>query len=576
MGTHHSLTGAIWQPTAVDEHSLARVRSESDLSDVAAQCLATRVGDNPCSDWLAPSIDHLHDPYDMMGMELAVVKLRKAIKDRKRIRIITDYDVDGTTSSLILQASLRLLDRDVQLDYHIPSRFGQGYGFSQTAADQAADDGVELIVTADIGVRDHLAVERARERGVDVLICDHHLPDGASVPDRATVLCPPQAGCTYPNRDLAACGVSLKLAQALLRDHPRFDDILASMLKLAAIGTVVDLVKLHSLENRAIVALGLAHLNQGPHHAGLQALLTACKLELGNISEGDLGFRIGPRINAAGRVADAEMVVRLLTCRDRDEAWKIAQTLEDLNRRRREIQKRLVAEALAQVGDNPSPFILVSGREDQGWHRGVVGIVASRLKDEYHRPVAVASIQGDKAVGSVRSIRGVHAVDALSSVGELLLKFGGHPAAAGFTVPTRYLDGLSDRLSEFVSSQTTAEDLVAVRRIDAEAQANSLDKRLHSELESLGPYGMGNPRPRLMLPGVTPMRVELKGAEQRMVKLLLKGPGSRPLDAIWWDQAKHAPTLRNGPIDLLCTLEENRYRGNSRLQLRIVDARTTV
>jgi single-stranded-DNA-specific exonuclease len=339
------------------------------------------------------------------------------------------------------------------VSYHIPSRFDEGYGFSVRAAQQAAEDGVGLVVTADIGVRDHAAIEAARSRGLGVLVCDHHLPAGAAVPQDAIVLCPPQAGDAYPNRSLAACGVSLKLAQALLREHPKRDGVIRSLLKLAAIGTVADMVSLGTLENRAIVALGLRELAQGPHHPGLQALLEVSGLTGGDarIDEAALGFRIGPRINAAGRVAEATLVVQLLTERDPARARALAERLDALNTERRDIQKRLVEGCLAAIPDPPPPFVLLSGREDEGWHRGVVGIVASRVKDELERPVAVVSIQGEWAVGSVRSVGGVHAVRALDSVSDLLAKYGGHPAAAGFTVRTADLDALRERLSAFVA-----------------------------------------------------------------------------------------------------------------------------
>lgn len=572
-----SLTGARWAEAPVPAHRVTALQVRTGLSSVAARCLAQRWdGDDlPDAAWLEPSIEHLHDPLQMLHMEAALDRLRHAAKGGRKIRVVTDYDVDGTTSSLILQAALKLLSPDVDISYHIPNRFDEGYGFSVAAARKAADDGVDLIVTADIGVRDHAAVQAAAERGVDVLICDHHLPAGASVPERATVLCPPQMGCSYPNRSLAACGVSLKLAQALLRDHPKRDAVVRSLLKLAAVGTVADLVPLTSLENRAIVSLGLGQLNRGPHHPGLSALLRVSGVELGEIDTYHLGYRIGPRINAAGRVADASLVVRLLNCRDPREAHALARELDQLNSRRKEIQDQLADDAIAQLQDDPPPFVVVSGAEEDGWHRGVVGIVASRLKETTHRPSAVISIQGDTAVGSVRSIPGVHAVRALDTAADLLVKYGGHPMAAGFTIPTRHLDTLRERLQSFVSQTLPDEDLVPVHEYDAEVAADDLHERLHGELKRLGPFGQGNPRPRLMVRGVQARNLAVLGKRGQALRLQIPrvGSPSGPLKGIWWDGAAHADVLGGGAVDLLGELEENVWRGRRSLQLEIRDAR---
>jgi single-stranded-DNA-specific exonuclease len=567
-----SFTGARWERLPVDPAALRSLTGRG-LSEVAARCMAIRWGDQAAAiaDLPEPELDALHDPLGMLGMEAAVERLRRAARDRQRVRVVTDYDVDGTTSSLILQAALRLIGPELRLDYHIPHRLTEGYGFSVAAAEQAAADGVDLIVTADIGVRDHAAVSAARAAGLDVLVCDHHLPAGESVPADAIVLCPPQTGDTYPNPSLAACGVSLKVAQALLADHPRRDDVLRSLLKLAAIGTVADMVPLTTPENRAIVTLGLRELNAGRHSPGLQALLDVADLKE-RIGVSDLGFRIGPRINAAGRVADANLVVELLTTRDPAHAAALARRLDALNRERRGIQDELVDKALAAVGADPPAFVVVDGPEDEGWHRGVVGIVAARLKERLHRSAAVVSVQGEVAVGSVRTTSGVHAVDALTACGDLLIKFGGHPRAAGFSVPTRHLDALRARLAAFVSEHA-ADALVPRRSVDAELGPEALDNALFEALRRLEPFGQGNPEPRLAVRGVRAQEVSLLGAAQRMVKLRVPRPGQDPIEAIWWDQAEHADALRAGPVDLLGTLSENVWKGRRTLQLRLSDAR---
>lgn len=570
-----SVTGAHWAGAEPAPERIAAIRQRTGLSEIGARVLALRWdGDDlPDATWLEPTLDHLHDPLRMRNMETALARLRYAVDRGQRIRVVTDYDVDGTTSSLILQAALKTLRPDVDISYHIPNRFGEGYGFSVLAAQQAAEDGVDLIVTADIGVRDHAAVEAARQAGVDVLICDHHLPAGADVPDGATVLCPPQAGCAYPNRSLAACGVSLKLAQALLRDHPKHRLILESLLKLAAIGTVADLVPLSTLENRAIVGLGLNQLNRGRHHPGLAALLKVARTRPGEIDTTHLGFYIGPRINAAGRVADARLVVQLLNCRDPKQAAALASELDALNDRRKQLQDQLTDELLEDLRADPPPFVVVAGPEEEGWHRGVVGIVASRVKDEVHRPAAVISIQGDTAVGSVRSVPGIHAVRALDSVADLLVKYGGHPMAAGFTVPTRQLDALRERLCSYVSEHRSEEELVPVRDYDATVPASQLDWGLLRELRRLGPFGQGNPAPSLRVSGIRPFRVQVVGQKQTTLKAWLPREGGAALEAVWFGGAEHADFLASGPVDLLGEIEENRFNGRSSLQFLIRDAR---
>ena len=571
-----SLQGARWALRTVDADRVGVLSERTGLSATAARCLALRFDgeDLPVSDLLHPTLEHLHDPMSMRNMEAALDRLEHALRTGEKLRVVTDYDVDGTTSSLILQAALKLRNPDLDLSYHIPNRFVEGYGFSTQAAEQAADDGVGLVVTADIGVRDHAAVAAARARGVDVLVCDHHLPAGASVPDGATVLCPPQEGDTYPNRALAACGVSLKLAHGLLKpQHRSWDRILRSLLKLAAIGTVADMVPLSTLENRAIVTMGLQELSGGRHHAGLRELLRIAGLDGRQVRSSDLGFRIGPRINAAGRVDDARLVVELLNCREPAHARELSRRLESLNTERKEIQRTLVREALERLEGSDAPFVVLAGREDQGWHRGVVGIVAARIKDQVHRPTAVVSIQGDRAVGSVRSIPGVHAVAALDSVADLLVKYGGHPMAAGFTVPTEHLDALRERLCEWVVANVDQARFVPTTEADAKVSVGRLGEGLYQDLARLGPFGQGNPRPLLWVPGVSTARSRRLGADRNTLKLWLDRPGSDALEALWWSGGAHQAAFDAGPMDVLGHLGVNEFRGKRTLQLEVRDAR---
>lgn len=565
-----SFRGQRWIHAPDDPGRVARLAVQAGLPPLVARILLQRAPSEDTDAWLHPSLEHLHDPFTMLGMATAVPRIAQAVRDRQRIRIVTDYDVDGTTSSLILQGTLRLLGAGDRLDYHIPHRFEEGYGFSPRAAQAAVQDGVDLLITADIGVRDHEAVRIAAEGGVDVIVCDHHLPAGEAVPDAAlAVLCPPQADCHYENPALAACGVSLKLAQALLDRHPKAEPILRSMLKMAAIGTVADVVDLGTLENRAIVALGLDELRRGQHSPGLSALLQAAGIRY-DLDQGwhldamDLGFRLGPRINAAGRLESATAVIQLMDERDPARARERARELNELNLARQQIQGRLVERALAQVGEDPPPFVLLWGPEEEGWHRGVVGIVAARLREQLHRPVAVVAVAGDQARGSVRSVPSVHAVAALDAAAELLDRYGGHPAAAGFSLPADRLPALAERLAAWTGQQHHDGLPPPELSIDATAAPELLTWPVVEGLARLGPHGKGNPAPLLAVPCV-PSALKPIGQEHL-------GFMAGAIEAVWWGGAAFADRLQ-GPVELAVEVGLHRYNGRTARRLTVRDAR---
>ena len=567
MPTPLSLTGRRWNLLPTETVRARELAERFALPLTAARCLLRRSSGAQLDAWMAPGMELLHDPYAMAGMDRAVARIRAAVDAGESIRIVTDYDVDGTTSSLILQGTLRLLGAGARLTYHIPDRFDEGYGFSVRAAEKAVAEGIGLLITADIGVRDHEAVRTAAAGGVDVIVCDHHLPGGESVPQAAyAVLCPPQDGCDYPNPALAACGVSLKLAQALLAEHPKRNIIIRSMLKVAAIGTVADVVDLGTLENRSIVAMGLEELSTGRHTPGLAALLDVSGIGDGPLQASDLGFRLGPRINAAGRLQSADAVIRLFDERDAHIASQKARALDRLNTERKSIQERLVTAALEQIPDPLPGFIVVSGTEEDGWHRGVVGIVASRLRDRVHRPAAVVSIQGDTAVASVRSVPQVHAVRALDSCQDLLVRYGGHPIAAGFTVPTARLAELADRLAAWVVEHADSDEMRPELELDAACSAVDIDRALARSLQRLAPFGKGNPAPLIQVGQVQVH--DIRVLKDKHLKFRASG-----VDAIWFNAADQREALSTGAVDLAARVELNRWRGRESVQLRVEDAR---
>ena len=575
MASPLSFTGARWDIRPPEPRVADALAHELGLHPLLAACLATRGHGSAASAqaFLQPSWQQIHDPWSMRDMAPAVARIQCAVAARERVRIITDYDVDGTTSALVIRATLTALGAIEGVDHHIPDRMGEGYGLSEAAVTAAADAGVTLLVAADIGVRDHAAVSIAVQRGLDVIICDHHLVRGDDVPPAVAVLCPGRPGCGYPNTSLAAVGVCFKLAQALLAEHPQRERLLRSLLKVVSLGTVADVVDLSPLENRAIVALGLEALSQGPHAPGLQALLQVAGCAGRSLSAGDLGFRLGPRVNAAGRLAHAGLALELLQARDGERARELAGELDGLNRRRQRLQEGLVQQLLDRVVPDPDPdavprcaaFPVFHGPEDSGWHRGIVGIVAGKLREVLQRPVAVAAVSDGQATGSLRSVPGVDAVAALECAEHLLTRFGGHPAAAGFSLPADRLPALERALSEHLERDVPPEALVPCRRADLLAELHLLGEPAARALVQLEPCGRGNPRPRLLVPGVVIQRV------RRVRQHLFFDLG--PVQGVWWSAARHTRALVGGPVDLLGSLGPDRRDGFTRPMFTVEDAR---
>jgi single-stranded-DNA-specific exonuclease len=573
--------GAHWEVAEIDERDVLRLARTLDVTAPLARILLARdKGDlAEARAFLAPSLaDHMHDPREMYGMEQAVDRLRAAIARGEGVRIVSDYDVDGTTASVILQHTLRLLGAAKLVSYHIPSRFDEGYGFSAAAAERAAEDGARLVVTCDIGVRDHAAVNRASDLGIDVIVCDHHLPPGEDVPDRAfAVLCPKQDRCTYPNDELAACGLSLKLSEALLRDHPRRAQFIASLAKIAAIGTIADMVGLHTRENRAIVAEGLAGLSRPSRNHGLNALLEAAGIAGRAVTTADCGFKLGPRINAAGRLAEATTVVELFNADTHARATVIAQELNRLNTQRQQVQQRLIEQVVNDLSTVGSPpyVVLFAGSEADGWHRGVVGIVASRVVELANRPAFIVAVdENGIGRGSARSTAGIHLVGALESCSDILVKFGGHAAAAGFTVRRENIDELRDRLSAHVASVLESDDALTPRyRADARLSLDEVTIDMARGLARLEPHGIGNPKPVFLLEGACVRRAFIM--KEKHLKLVLGDRDGRGVEAVWWDGATHEPDCAVGAmLDLLVTCGVNEWQGVERAQLTIKDARS--
>ncbi len=572
------LSGLRWQLINCDELALDRLQAETGEERVLLRCLLNRGLSNAADvkKFLAPEFaGHLHSPFLLRDMGQAVGRLQQAVRDRERIMIVTDFDVDGTTSSVILSHTLRLLGGGDLTSCYIPDRFTEGYGLSRQIVERAAAEGFRVIVTADIGIKSHAEARLARELGIDLIICDHHLPDGEDVPaDAFAVLCPKgSSGINYPNKHLAACGVSLKLSDALLDGHAKRVEILASLAKLTAIGTIADMVDLSAVENRAIVAHGLKALNQRSNNPGLRALLKLAQVN-NPITTFDIGFRVGPRINAAGRVAHADSVLALFDAKTDEEAMKLAFKLDAMNAQRQHIQHVLLEKLKEMIVGRPSELdrvLVFAGSEAEGFHRGVIGIACSKIVDLTGRPTFICSINEEGiAHGSARSINGFHLVEALDRVSNVLVKYGGHPLAAGFTVAAGKIEEMRYLLNRHAAEVLSEDDVGRAVRADAEIGLEQATVETTRALALLEPHGIGNPQP-LFLMRQLPLR-SVQVLKEKHLKLLI-GRERTEVEALWWNSAEHQPRIAGAKeISLICRLEINKWNSRENCQLNVVDA----
>jgi single-stranded-DNA-specific exonuclease len=560
------------EPDVVRTADLAAVLG---VSPIVAGLLSTRGYQDAAAarTFLNPSLDQLHDPFLMLGMSAAVNRLLHAIDNQEPILIYGDYDVDGTTGTAVLLRALRMLGATA--GYHVPHRFTEGYGIQQPALEKAASEGYKLVVSVDCGIRAHEPLYWARDNGLDIVITDHHLPDeDEGAPPALAVLNPNQHGCEYPDKNLAGVGVAFKLIHALFRERGRENQV-PGFLKMVAIGTVADVAKLIG-ENRAIVALGLSDLPRAVNH-GLRALIEIAGCgDDGEMTAYDLGFRIGPRINAAGRMDAARAVVELFNAADKEEARRLAEHLDTRNRERMDAQREIFNRAIEEFEsgaerDSQTHAAVIAG---DGWHRGVIGLAASKIAERLHRPCVVISFEGDIGHGSARSIEAYHLFDGLTACRDLLDKFGGHSHAAGLSIRRERVAEFRRRLNEHAASCLTEDDLQPSVCIDAEVAASELSFQLCQDLRALEPFGAGNPRPVFATRGFRVLG-EPQIIKEQHLKLRVAGENNRPMEAIWWRGVEEveATPQPNQRIDLAYEFEANRWNGDIRLQLNVRDMR---
>lgn len=547
-----------------------------DVPPIVGRLLANRgVGEGGIDHWLNPSLRHLPDPRTLTDMSAAVERVLQALDGEERIVIHGDYDVDGCTSTALLVRFLGGLGADVH--WYAPHRIRDGYGIQVATMERLAEEGACLVITCDNGTSAHAAIGRGNELGVDTVVVDHHrLPE--TLPDAAAILNPKRDGAGNPFEMMAAVGVAFMLAiavRAALRERGAFavrpEPDLREHLEVVALGTVADLAPLNGV-NRTLVAAGL-RLLQHRRHPGLNALLEVAGVDADEpVRAYHLGFQLGPRINAAGRLDEASLAVRLLLETDRHAAKAMAEELHAINKRRQELERDVFDDSLEQVAEHidlskPGGLVLWSA----DWHPGVIGIVASRVMRHFHRPALLLAVRDGKATGSGRAISGIDLFDSLNRLSHLFVRFGGHRAAAGVTLLEENLPALREAFANGAFADLPEEKWEPVLRLDAEIDVQDVNWGLHEILTRLAPFGLGNIEPSFLARGLRATGVkQLAGG--RGVRMLLRGADGPSVAAIGWG-LNLADDVLDGPIDVAFSLSVNHWRGRVSLEMRLKDVR---
>ncbi|HSQ31906.1 MAG TPA: single-stranded-DNA-specific exonuclease RecJ [Gemmatimonadaceae bacterium] len=549
---------------------VASLQQELRLPEAICRLLAARGYGAPddAKAYLRPRLDHLNDPNGLTDLDRAVERIVRALRESETVLVHGDYDVDGICSTTLMVRTLAMLGGNPVP--FIPRRLEDGYDLTDAGVRAARDCGASLVITCDCGTSALAPIAALQQSGIDVIVTDHHLP-GGPLPAAYAILNPKRPGCTSRDKDLAAAGVAFKLALALTRAVGGNENAVYAMLDLVALATIADVAPLRG-ENRVLVRYGLKLLNE-PARPGIRAMIRAAGLEGKALTSGRVGFILAPRLNAAGRLGSALRGVNLLLATSEQQANPIARELEELNARRQELDRSTLdrARTLVQQLDLATTYGIVLAEE--GWHPGVIGIVASRIVEEFGRPAVLIALEGEQGKGSGRSISAFDLHAGLSECRSLLLRFGGHRSAAGITIATDRVHEFAARFNEIAASRLTENDLVPELRVDLELPFEQANDELEVLLRYLEPCGVGNPSPLLVSHGVTvaaPPRVVGKDG----LKLLLHGDG-RELVALGWGMGARARELDVGAtIDVAYRLERDEWNGESRLQARLADFRT--
>ncbi len=554
-----------WEVKTIDEASVERLKTELSISGVTARLLVGR-GITDVDDarrFLYIESMPYHDPFLMKDMDLAVARIQKAIENQETILILGDYDADGVTSASVLVHTFRKLNANFLT--HIPNRFTEGYGPNEQVLRWAKQQGVSVVITVDTGISAHYEADVANELGLDYIVTDHHeVPP--ELPNAYAVVNPKRLDCPYPFKELAGVGVAFKFAHALLGKVPK------DLLDLVAIGTVSDLVPLVD-ENRKFVIEGIPRMETSTK-PGIQALLASCGNKGQPLDEEQIGFMIGPRLNAAGRLDSADIALQLLISEDADEADAYAKKLTDLNKERQQIVEKIAADAIEIVKERyANDRVIVVANE--GWHEGVLGIVASRLVEQFYRPVIVLTMESDssEAKGSARSIPNFHLYKNLSLCKDILIAFGGHKLAAGLTIAKKDIDELRERLNQIAAETLTEQDFIPLTSIDAICDLEEITVETLEEIQKLAPFGVGNPKPKFLLNDKQLSLMKKIGSQENHLKFQLK-ENEHLLDGVGFQfgylfhEVSHDAT-----VDVVGELSINEWNGFRKPQLILSDIR---
>ena len=560
---------------AADPAKVEKLSAEVGIDRVLSQLLVARGVETfeQARRFFRPSLDDLFDPFLMKDMDVAVERLRKAITGGEKILVYGDYDVDGTTAVALVFSFIRRFTTSV--DFYIPDRYDEGYGVSYKGIDWAFEGGFGLIITLDCGIKAIDKAEYARSKGVDMIICDHHLPED-TLPAAVAVLDPKREDCNYPFDDLSGCGVGFKLVQAYAQRYGVPFETLVPLLDLLVVSIASDLVTMVG-ENRTLSHFGLKQLNEDPHK-GLLAMINLSNLEPGHITIDDIVFKIGPRINAAGRMESGRLAVELLTAEDVDQAMFIGEKINENNNERKSIDREVTREALEMVESGSclareNATVVYNPR----WSKGIVGIVASRLVEAYYKPTVVLTKSNGFITGSARSIAGFDLYEAIESCADLLENFGGHVYAAGLTLKEENLEEFARRIDNFIAGKITAEMLVPVVDIDARLDFSQITPKFFRILKQFQPFGPGNNNPVFVTENVYDAGNGRKvgaGGVHLKLDLIQESQPYHQIAAIAFNMADYYDYIKSGnPLDVCYSIVENYYRGNSTIQLRIKDLR---
>ena len=567
-----------YQPLTQEQSDLAaRLSSELEISPVLCSLLVKRgiTSVAEARNFFRPKLSLLHNPFLMNDMDVAVRRLNKALGKKERILVYGDYDVDGTTAVALVYKFLQQFSSNI--DYYIPDRNEDGYGISKRGVDYAHSTDVKLIIVLDCGIKAVEEIAYAKSLGIDFIVCDHHVPD-EQLPCAVAILNPKLEGSTYPYPHLSGCGVGFKFMQAFAMDNGIPADQLYPLLDLVAVSIASDLVPIMG-ENRILACHGIKQLNHSPS-IGLKAIISVCGLNEKEISINDIIFKIGPRINASGRVQQGKVAVDLLIENNLKAAIEMSHQINEMNEARKELDKSMTEEANRIVEglesfDERRAIVIFN----PDWHRGVIGIVASRLTEVYHRPAVVITCTGDMATGSARSVTGFDVYKAMESCRDLLDNFGGHTYAAGFSLKVENIEAFAKRFEDFVSDNILPEQTAPVIEIDAELEFQQITRRFFNDLKRFAPHGPENTKPVFCTHNVCDYGTsKVVGRRQEHIKLeLVDNKSNTILNGIAFGQSRQAKYIKSKQsFDICYTLEDNAYKhGEVQLQIESINTKVT-